>query len=689
MLISTLVLMFLFSTTLYFGSAESDFDIDWWDLDWSYRRSININSTFILGNHTDFPLFLNITDFHLAVNSHDQGDDIVFTDLNHNILDFEIISYDKTSGVLSAWVSMPVLNENYTQLYMYYGNALSVNQENIEGLWRKNYFLVYHLNSDDNFVVDSTGKNDNGTVDGVLHSIDGVIENAFDFFVRISRYDYMEGNIDAGNGSELSGFQNFTASFYVKFKDTHRRQTILNKYDIEDDERGWFVGYNDHPDFGPNLEFFASDDGGSYVDWRAPFLPTLGNWNFVAVAWASGEIPKFYVNGILMETLGDSIIFEIYNNTVPLIIGDNKYVDDRYLNGFLDEIRLTNMTRSSDWIYTEYMNMVNSSSFIQLGNIETLPVSPELFELFPFDGEIIESNLVEINFSLFDYQGDLMNYSVTTSPDIGSGSGFNVSNGFYSIPIEAAGNFGSYKWSIALTDGTNTVFHEINFKLVQSGVDVIPPVADAGDDVIIDEDFVVPFDAFGSYDNVGIWDYTWSFYDGSSQILKGLNPEYLFAEPGEYAVLLVVTDYSGYQDDDVVIVTVNDVTNPSAVAGDDLTINVNELFSLDASKSSDNVKIFRYRWNMGNDKIKTGVNIEYSYSNPGTYNVTLTVFDSDNNFNVDYILVEVLPPEGEDFFVLLIFIIFILVVIIIGYRFFLSKIGKKDEADGKSIYRLP
>ena len=60
-----------------------------------------------------------------------------------------------------------------------------------------------------------------------------------------------------------------------------------------------------------------------------------------------------------------------------------------------------------------------------------------------------------MSFHLSDPQGDLMDYTVETTPDIGSESGTRVSEGTYSIPIFGLDNLIDYTWYVNVTDGSN------------------------------------------------------------------------------------------------------------------------------------------------------------------------------------------------------------------------------------------
>src|SRR3989475_949784 len=98
---------------------------------------------------------------------------------------------------------------------------------------------------------------------------------------------------------------------------------------------------------------------------------------------------------------------------------------------------------------------------------------------------------------------------------------------------------------------------------MQTIPDSVPPVANAGPDLAVNEDTTLSFDGSRSADNVGIASYTWTFMDGSMQTLSGITASYVFATPGTYSVTLTVRDADGNVGTDSVSVTVRDVTAPA------------------------------------------------------------------------------------------------------------------------------
>ena len=104
-------------------------------------------------------------------------------------------------------------------------------------------------------------------------------------------------------------------------------------------------------------------------------------------------------------------------------------------------------------------------------------------------------------------------------------------------------------------------------------------------------------------------------------------------------------------------VTAVDNQPPVADAGEDQTVNEDTLVTFDGSASSDNVGITSYTWTLTDVTLQTltDVNPTYIFSTPGTYTVTLTVWDVAGNSDTDSIIITVLsaeeppPPPAEAF----------------------------------------
>ncbi len=176
-------------------------------------------------------------------------------------------------------------------------------------------------------------------------------------------------------------------------------------------------------------------------------------------------------------------------------------------------------------------------------------------------------------------------------------------------------------------------------------LDETNPVAGAGSDQTVDEDSLVTFSGSDSSDNVGIVSYTWTFTDGTPITLTGMNPTYNFANPGVYTVTLNVTDAEGNWDTDTLLITVRDVTSPVAEAGLNQTVVKGTAVNFNARGSSDNMGINKYEWDFGDGTTGTGLAATHTYTEAGTYVVTLTIEDAAGNRVTDLCIITVEQEE--------------------------------------------
>ncbi len=159
----------------------------------------------------------------------------------------------------------------------------------------------------------------------------------------------------------------------------------------------------------------------------------------------------------------------------------------------------------------------------------------------------------------------------------------------------------------------------------------------------------IDFDASGSSDPDGtIQSYLWNFGDGATS--TDVMPSHTYTEAGTYTVTLTVTDNDGMTDIDNLSITIAEPAQEPPVAEIQLNPAEGGPAPLDvafggANSSDGDGNIVSYEWDFGDGNTATGVLVENTFVDPGTYVVELTVTDNDgltNTTSVEIVVSQVL-----------------------------------------------
>ena len=110
----------------------------------------------------------------------------------------------------------------------------------------------------------------------------------------------------------------------------------------------------------------------------------------------------------------------------------------------------------------------------------TAPTAPVVSNPSPKDNaQYVPIETSTLSFNLKDYQGNLMDWTVVTQPDIGLGSANNVHDGQYNVVISGLNYFTTYKWFVNVTDGENWTKKTFVFRTIAEGTLVFEPTDDS------------------------------------------------------------------------------------------------------------------------------------------------------------------------------------------------------------------
>ena len=360
------------AVTAAFTSAGSS-GSKWYNTAWSYQKAITIGHTQVSGssNLTNFPVLISlVADSNLAANAQSGGNDILFTDSSGtNKLNHEIENFNPATGQLIAWVQVPSVSPAMdTVIYMYFGNPSASNQQNKTLVWDTNYRGVWHLAHGTALnAADSTSNGNNGTIVNAQAAA-GEIGGAASF-------NGANASVDLGGASGLGITGPITAEAWINVTgwpaNGYPAGVLGMGYSYASGRTGWMLEAG--TDNGGNHYLGWSSNNGATHGVASPSTLATGTWHQV-VGTFDGATWKMYLDGAANGSSADA--------TAPVNTGDDVVAGGLSTNGFgtifvfnglLDELRVSNTARSSDWIATEHNNQSNPGNFLIVGTIQTAP----------------------------------------------------------------------------------------------------------------------------------------------------------------------------------------------------------------------------------------------------------------------------------------------------------------------------
>jgi len=334
---------------------------------YTYSRALTISHAEIPNtDQQNFPVLISGTyaDFANVSNGgkvqSPQGYDVVFTSdsAGQNFLDHEIDTYNSATGAVNFWVRIPTLSHTAdTTIYMWFGNsAVTFSQENKTGVWSNGYAAVYHMGNGSSISgSDSTGNNP-GTVNSVS-AASGLIGGSGSFGSSSS--------ISAVPASSVSGA--FTIEEWASPTSTsgtlyHSRAPSDEGFDAS------FTASGLHGDIGNGTAWLTTSAD-------AHFSYSTNTWHHYVYSVTSNSF-NIYQDGVLVGAGAFSGTPLLLDSTHYLHIGGS-------FSGLIDETRVSAVSRSADWIATEYNNQISPGTFFSIAGENPTVVSPQITSASP------------------------------------------------------------------------------------------------------------------------------------------------------------------------------------------------------------------------------------------------------------------------------------------------------------------
>jgi hypothetical protein len=332
---------------------------------------------------------------------------------------------------------------------------------------------------------------------------------------------------------------------------------------------------------------------------------------------------------------------------------------------------------SGNWNSTIGSFDIVDTTLPAIANLQISPATQEVTLNVNVSADITDNDLVSgawINITFPD------GTSTNTSLTMGTGNSYYLDQSYTTL-----GDYTFTIWAADPTGNWNSVTG--GFTIVDTILPLITDVLEDPNPQELDGNVNVTANITDSAGIVGVFiniegegNFTMSLSSGNRYFYEAT-----YDNVGTYNYVIWTRDASGNWNSASSSFVIQDSTNPVAMAGSDLTVDVNSTVFFDGSASSDNSgTISSYTWTItldGNpiDSL-TGASASYTFTTAGNYTVTLEVIDPSGNTHADTMTVTVrdtaqppppppeeppAEPEGFDLWWLIIVIIIVVVVILL------------------------
>ncbi len=342
---------------------------------YAFYRSITIDHTKVPNtNQTDFPVLISGTYAWLATvaNGGDvtssSGYDIIFTSDSGGAspLDFERVGYSATTGLVEFWVRIPTLSYTVdTVIYIQYSDAgVTTDQSTPTSVWDSNFKAVYHLPNGTSLTAnDSTSGGFNGTLVNTPTAGTGKIDGGGSFVRASSQYVQNANAVMTPFPITISAWVTATGAFGTG--DDRVIAAIMRKSSAN--AEGFWLSILEVSG-SIYLRAVAVGAGSPRIQRQTSAYGTPTSLHHVVASCSSSTSFILYVDGTAVSSgsvgaaatpssLSDTFVGGLIYNT-STVYGN--------WNGVIDEVRISNVARSADWILADYNSTNSPATFYSI-----------------------------------------------------------------------------------------------------------------------------------------------------------------------------------------------------------------------------------------------------------------------------------------------------------------------------------
>ncbi len=295
----------------------------WWNGDWSSRKKITLNMAQADTKDTvmQAPVLVRLhTGNFDFVNAKDDGGDIRFVANDDKTpLKYHIEKYDPLNEMALVWVQVPKLAAAKPEfIYVYSGNSKASAADDAANTYDPNTVAVYHFGEKAGVPKDSTANNNNPSQFGAKLGEGSLIGGGATF----DGQDVM--TVAASPSLKIGATQGMTVSVWVKVMVVQNNAILFQQ---QDGGKSVVLGI-------AGGKLYAST-GASSTPKTADLVP--GAWHHVALT--AGQVLTLYLDGKQVATAA-----------APIADMQGDITVGRGFTGMMDELEISNIARSADWI---------------------------------------------------------------------------------------------------------------------------------------------------------------------------------------------------------------------------------------------------------------------------------------------------------------------------------------------------
>jgi hypothetical protein len=352
----------------------------WYNGDWAYRQKFTIDAGKVNGDLTDFPVYVDLSNFDVT-NFAANGTDLRVTKSDEvTEVAREIVFFDGANGEMHFKAAGTLSGTTNSDWYLYYGNAGASDYATsatygAENVWNSNYVAVWHNQEDPSGgapqVLDSTSYSHDMTSAGTMTSGDNVAGKLSGYAID---YDGSDDYLTVGDSDALDTPISQTISVWVSTTNTTSGRPIISKLASgAGTSGGWAFNYT------------STNQSAQYLTYNGTSATTsaigstqinTGSWFLIHGVQDGSTRADVYING-----------FSDGNDTSTAGISRGTHLVNQASRGNtgtkiaakIDEVRVMSTNMTGQWIWTEYQNQSSPSTFYSVSAEENVPVDNALF----------------------------------------------------------------------------------------------------------------------------------------------------------------------------------------------------------------------------------------------------------------------------------------------------------------------